>query len=240
VIRIQQDTCSIDFYNNFALLAPAETYIIIVESGVTVSACTTNGNAMHFLNMPSSYEIQIINYGTIEGGPGSGGNGAIESGCGSLIWASGGSPGGHAILTKSGVQIHIENHGIIAGGGGGGGGSSSNPFGFGGGGGGGAGMAGGAGGSGGGRWHAPPPFGFCVTTTEASPGMMGTATTGGMGGAGASDGGSGGNGGDRGQPGQNGTGQYSYIGGAAGKAISGGSGNTLVNNGSGQSFGVVD
>jgi len=235
IIHISEDTCSINFYNDYYLEDPASEYFIVIDSGVTVSNCGSY-SAMDFYNMTSPAIIKIFNYGTIEGFGGYGGPGSIISMNACISSPAGdGNPGGHAIWTKAGVIIEIQNHGIVAGGGGGGGGGDANPSGYGGGGGGGAGIDAGGGGSGGGTL-----INNCVITIIAEDGDDGTDVMGGAGGTGASGGGSGGNGGGRAQPGQNGTGQNPGLGGPAGKAIHGGSGNSITNIGAGQSFGVID
>ena len=85
-------------------------------------------------------------------------------------------------------------------------------------------------------------FGGCFPSRQGISGSTGTATLGGGGGISTNGGATGGQGGDRGQNGANGTGSLSLsaIGGSAGKAIGGGSGNVLTNLVGGQSFGLVD
>lgn len=232
--------CKVDFYALYGKGAPGKKYLINISAGVTISGCNPGDTALSFSSMPFDASVVINNYGTIQGAGGSGGNGTLEQGC-SLLWryAGAGAAGGYAVSTRSGVGITINNYGIVAGGGGGGGGSGGNTAGYGGGGGGGAGVVGGAGGPGGGTFGGGL---VCVPTIIASAGSSGTATAGGAGGPGDSGGAAGGSGGDRGQPGQTGTGNFSgfNMGGPAGKAIGGGSGNTLININGGQYFGVVD
>jgi hypothetical protein len=241
IISISSNVCELDFYNTYAKYSPASKYIVRVEPGVVISGCVSGDTALSFNNMPPNTSVTILNYGTIAGAGGTGGAGAVESGCvPSFAVAFPGQQGGYAISTKAGVSITVNNYGIVAGGGGGGGGSSKNPSGEGGGGGGGAGIVGGTGGAGGGVYRfSSGPISVCILAFTAQPGIAGTATMFGAGGAGANTGPAGGNGGLRGQAGQNGAGQNA-AGGGGGKAIGGGSGNVLNNISGGQSFGVVD
>lgn len=243
VIDITTNACKVDFYNAYARAAPAKKYLVRIAAGVTISGCVAGDTALSFNSMPFNAIVTIINNGTIAGGGGTGGFGGMEAGCsGGFPFPAGpGMTGGHAISTKTGVQVTINNSGIVAGGGGGGGGSSRNPGGEGGGGGGGAGIPGGNGGAAGGRYQfTGGPISVCVPAPLAQPGAIGQATVGGNGGAGNNGGGVGGNGGLRGQPGQNGNGPAAATGGNAGKAIGGGSGNVIINIGAGVSFGIVD
>jgi len=245
-IRITTSTCKLDFYNSYAKNNPASSYVIRIESGVTISGCAPGDTALSFSNMLNNANITILNYGTIAGAGGNGGMAAIESGCqaSQLPFPLPGNGGGHAVSSKTGVQITINNYGIVSGGGGGGGGSSKGTSsGQGGGGGGGAGIIAGTGGTGGGFYQAGstgPPFNLptCTVVITAQPGGAGQVTNGGPGGAGFNGGPAGGNGGARGQAGQNGP--TGAAGGAAGKAIAGGNGNVLNNISGGQSFGGVD
>lgn len=66
---------------------------------------------------PPGSRLNIVNYGTIVGHGGIGGNG--QSG---VVAAEVGKPGGHGLLIH-GITTNISNYGTIAGGGGGGGGS---------------------------------------------------------------------------------------------------------------------
>lgn len=244
IIYLDEDDCSIDFYNDYVLGDPAANYIIVIDTGVVIYSCAIpTQSAIDFSSVPSSMHVKIVNYGTILGLGGWGGSGNVDSldiECFSSD-PTDGTAGFPAIKTKPGVTIQILNHGVVAGGGGGGGGGDRNPSGFGGGGGGGAGGTA--------NYTSPPGHGggvrfidglLCVTIFYASDGTGGTETMGGAGGVGAEGGGTGGNGGGLGQPGQNGTGTNPGIGGAAGKAIEGGSGNSIVNFGAGQSYGGVD
>ncbi len=242
-ISITADACNVDFYNAYAKNFPAaKKYAIVIESGVTLSCGVSSPGAIDFNTLPYNATIKIINKGTIYGAGGGGGSGATgQVGGPCSRTAAGGSVGGNAITTKTGVPVSIENYGIIGGGGGGGGGGGRNVIGeFGGGGGGGAGTTPGTGGIGGGNTFSGP-FGSCGTITSiAQNGITASNLTGGGGGTGASGGGNGGAGGGLGQSGQNGTGTAAGAGGAAGKAIAGGSGNSIINKSGGQSFGVVD
>jgi hypothetical protein len=242
VVSISSNVCELDFYNTYAKFSPATKYIVRVEAGVTVSGCSPGDTALSFSNMSPNVSVIVINHGTIAGAGGTGGSGAIESGCiTSFAFATPGQAGGYAISTKAGVPVTVNNYGIIAGGGGGGGGSTKNPSGQGGGGGGGAGIVGGVGGTAGGVYQfSGGPISVCVPAITAQPGTPGQPTLAGTGGAGNAGGGTGGNGGLRGQTGQNGTGTFAATGGAGGKAIGGGSGNILNNISGGQSFGAVD
>ncbi len=240
IINITTSACKVDFYNTYAKGAPSKKYLINIAPGVSITGCNAGDTALSFNSMPFNAAITINNNGTIAGAGGGGGRGAIETGCIiSLIFAEQGKPGGYAISTRPGVIISVNNFGIVAGAGGGGGGGSKNPNGQGGGGGGGAGLVSGSGGPGGGIYGSGQ-FGGCFAITTAQPGATGQPTIGGTGGAGANAGGVGGNGGLRGQPGQAGTGTFVAPGGLAGKAIGGGSGNSLVNISGGQSVGMVD
>jgi len=247
VIDIIDDICNVDFYSQFARYAPAKRYIINISQDVYIYGCNPGDTALSFRNMPSGTSITINNnYGFILGGGGKGGKGQVEPGVGNCsitfpVLAEAGQAGGAAIVTKPGVAITVNNYGVVAGGGGGGGGSTKgSTSGYGGGGGGGAGLAFGPGGTGGGVFtQSCGQFGCtpCSPTILAQAGIAGTNLTGGTGGAGYNGGPSGGNGGNRGQPGQNGN---LLTGGAAGKAIGGGSGNIINNIGGGLTYGVVD
>lgn len=233
VINITTSQQALDFYqlvqNN-----PAPKYVVNINAGVTISASTAGGDAFIFNTMTFPAAITIINNGTIAGAGGVGGGATVKSGGGNCFgfFSTSGQSGGAAILTKPGVTISIKNYGIIAGGGGGGNpGSNVGETGYGGGGGGGAGIIGGTGGTGGGyRWA--NQFGGCNIDYVGMPGLIGTATAGGNGGAGVSGGTAGTAGGARGTA--------ASPGGAAGKAIRGGSGNSITNFAGGQFFGLVD
>jgi hypothetical protein len=247
IINITDDVCNVDFYSQYAKYSPAKKYIINISEDVYISGCNPGDTALSFRNMPSGTFITINNNnGAILGGGGKGGKGQVEQGTGncSVVFPVIGEPGqagGAAIVTKPGVTVTVNNSGVVAGGGGGGGGSTKGATsGYGGGGGGGAGLAFGSGGTGGGVFtQSCSQFGCtpCSPNILAQPGIAGTNLTGGKGGAGYNGGPSGGNGGNRGQPGQNGN---TTAGGAAGKAIAGGSGNVINNLNGGQTFGIVD
>ncbi len=245
VIIITANTCNIDFYNTYAKYNPAKKYVIKILAGVTVSACVSGDTALSFTSMPFTADITINNYGIIKGSGGRGGYGTYEADCGDCVdSAAKGGDGLPAIRTKAGVLIKINNYGLVAGGGGGGGGSggsgsSYNNFGgYGGGGGGGGGFAYSHGGSGGG--FATCIFLGCSPVSKAAGGSDGSNVIGGNGGAGFSGGYTGGHGGSLGLPGANGIGRLHGLGGAAGKAISGGSGNVINNVGFGDYYGGVD
>lgn len=245
IIHISSSAASLNFYDSFASKKPASRYLVIINSGVTLLGLNPSDTGLIFSTMPGSTTITLRNYGFIGGAGGRGGNGTIvySPNCPGLNFqGENGKTGGHAIATKAGVVISVINYGFIAGGGGGGGsgGPGSPPNGYGGGGGGGAGIGPGSGGNAG-VFHFfttnfPPG---CRIAAQSNPGTNGTITTGGSGGTGSSLGGNGGNGGARGMPGQPGS-DGMFIGGAAGKAIGGGSSNSLINVGGGQSIGAVD
>ena len=244
VITISSNMCKVNFFTTYAILYPSKKYIINIMPGVIVSGCNPGDTALSFNGLPYSADITINNYGIIEGAGGNGGNAAINRGCKPQDqFAFVGQNGGYAISTKDGIPITIKNYGIVAGGGGGGGGSgginSSN--GSGGFGGGGAGIVGGIGGIRGGFFTSSPIVGCVGAIAYAGQdGAMGQSTVGGAGGVGANGGSTGGNGGARAQPGQNGTGYLAALGGVQGKAIGGGTDNTIIIIGGGQTFGFVD
>ena len=244
IINITASACTIDFYNSYAKNAPASKYIINIAPGVTINGCAAGDTALSFSAMPFNASITINNKGTIAGAGGKGGNGARITNnfnCVSQIdSARSGQAGGFAISTKTGVPVTVNNYGIIAGGGGGGGGGGflAPTAGSGGGGGGGAGLTAGTGGNAGGGLGSPVNAGVCTYNNEGTTaGQPGTITGGGLGGNGGTSANPGGNGGGRALPG---TGSGITIGGSAGKAIGGGSGNTITNIGGGQSFGIID
>ncbi len=247
IITISSSICKLDFYNVYAKDKKANKYLVIIQPGVNITGCLPGDTAINFANMPGNAVINIRNYGTIAGAGGNGGNGRIKNGsanpCPGVLGSGGtnGRTGGSAIGTKTGVSISVINYGIVSGGGGGGGaGAFVVSTDYGGGGGGGAGSVFGNGGDPGISMTLIFTFPFgCQTTVESSPGLPGTSIIGGLGGAGSGGGGTGGIGGVRGQQGAPGSDNV-FVGGAAGKAIAGGSGNMLTNVGSGQSFGIVD
>ncbi len=244
-VGMGDDMCNVDFYSKWGRMLPALKYIINIPEDTYFNGCNPGDTALSFINMPPGISVIINNYGFILGGGGKGGNGQIEPGTSSpcnvlFTLAQAGQPGGAAIATKAAVQITVNNYGVVAGGGGGGGGSSKGATtGYGGGGGAGAGLATATGGMGGGFTATNcTQFGcVCVPTVFAQPGGVGTSITPGNGGAGFNGGPAGGNGGNRGQAGQNGN---IISGGAAGKAIGGGSANSINNFTGGQSFGTID
>ena len=134
-INITTDACKVDFYKTYAVFTPARKYLINVAQGVTISGCLAGDTALTFSTMPYNAEVTIVNRGNISGGGGDGGTGSIEQGCSQLYtYATNGKTGGNAVATKAGVQVVINNYGVIAGGGGGGGGSGRLTAGYGGGG----------------------------------------------------------------------------------------------------------
>jgi len=238
-IRISGNQCDINFQTDYAINYPLNTkFAVLIESGAVISSCA--GAAIDFNTMPGSASITLINNGIIKGHGGGGGHGAAGDQGTCYSAAENGFAGGNAINTKMGVRVTIHNYGTVASGGGGGGGGGRNAAGeYGGGGGGGGGIAFGGGGNGGGTTMSGL-FGACLIMSEAENGMNGESTNGGAGGLGLYGGGNGGSGGNIGMSGQNGTGTAAGLGGGPGKAISGGSGNQIINYGSGQSFGAVD
>ncbi len=244
-IEIFDDLVNLNFYTTYASQYPGrKKFVILIHEDRYI---TTNNSspALSFLSMPYPATISIINYGLIYGFGGNGGNGAAGQAANPCQPpAQNGQAGGNAIATIPGVKISIMNYGIVAGGGGGGGGGGRTAIGqYGGGGGGGAGYQWGVGGFGGG----PTANNICIptcvcgiSTSVAGNGTAGTNVNGGIGGTGNGGGGNGGNGGALGQVGQNGTGTAAGTGGAPGKAISGGSGNSIISSGFGQHFGIVD
>lgn len=248
VITIASNLCTVDFNAMYASISPSKKYLINILAGVVISGCDPGDTALSFDNMPFNADITINNHGTIAGGGGKGGNGAINRGCMFLdVVATSGQNGGFAISTRDGIPVTINNYGIVAGGGGGGGGSSgvNTTSSWGGGGGGGAGIVTSSGGVAGGLFvTSGAPISACVGLISylGQNGVAGLTTTGGSGGAGAGGGFSGGNGGGRGQAGQNGAGLIATgsVGGAAGKAIGGGTDNSILNISGGQTYGHVD
>lgn len=249
-ITIDNDVSNVDFYNTYAIKYPAiKKFVILItnEQYVTGVNNTFSGAAFNFTTIPTAgYRIRIINYGYILGYAGPGGRGAAgQVGAVCSYQANPGIAGGPAISAPPGTTITVLNYLIVAGGGGGGGGGGKLTEGqYGGGGGGGAGFPYASGGLGGGN----TAFNVCIPTCVcglsggniAANGASGTLLAGGTGGAGANSGGNGGNGGGLGQAGQNGTGTAGGAGGAPGKAIYGGTGNSIINLNGGQSFGIVD
>jgi hypothetical protein len=246
-IKISDDAVSINFYTDYGSKYPGiKKFVILIGEDVYITG-TSTGPAIDFTTMPlSNFNIKILNYGLIYGVSGKGGNGAAgQVGTQCDLQAQPGNAGGPAIKANLGTAIKIINYGIVAGGGGGGGGGGKTALGqYGGGGGGGAGLPFAPGGLGGGNTdHVNICIPTCVcgiTSTIAGNGAAGTNVTPGTGGAGANGGGNGGGGGALGQAGQSGTVTAAREGGAAGKTIYGGSGNSIINIGFGQSFGVVD
>lgn len=247
----------------------AFNYCLIINAGVTINALVQSGNAMDFTTLPSGARVYIQNYGRIVGGGGNGGMAGAQGNvttCSSQNNNGGnGGNGGHAMVTAPGVFISVTNYGLIAGGGGGGGGGDAGCCSAGGGGGGGAGIPVGLGGVGRCSQCAGATLCLgCTGNTCSSAGNNGNAPVGvanaigGTGGTFANEnspcgtgfnGNNGGNGGslagNGGSPADLGCGgcpdcRTPGIGGAAGKSISGGMGNQIVNSGGGQFYGSVD
>jgi len=218
VITIASNMCTVDFNAMYASISPSKKYLINILAGVVISGCDPGDTALSFNNIPYNADITINNYGTIAGGGGKGGNGAINRGCMFLdVVAAPGQNGGFAISTRDGIPVTTSS--------------------WGGGGGGGAGIVTGSGGTAGGLFvSSGAPISACVGLISylGQNGVAGLTTTGGSGGAGAGGGFSGGNGGGRGQAGQNGAGLI------AGKAIGGGTDNSILNISGGQTYGHVD
>lgn len=239
-INISEDVSNLNFYAVYGSKYPGiKKFVIFIGEDVYITGI--NFGAFPY---PSTVSIKILNYGLIYGVGGRGGQGAAgQVGTQCDMPADPGRAGGDAIITIPGIVITVLNAGIVAGGGGGGGGGGKTALGqYGGGGGAGAGFPLVTGGSGGGTTGF-----FCSTfcvcgliASVAANGTSGTNLIGGNGGAGANGGGTGGNGAGLAQTGQIGTGTAGGAGGAPGKAINGGSGNSIINIGIGQSFGVVD
>jgi hypothetical protein len=234
VINITTNRTALDFYQLVKDI-PATKYVVNISAGVIISASIVGGDAFVFNTMTFPAAITIINNGTIAGAGGKGKSGSrtIDPGGNCIYLPPNPTPGGAAILTKTGVTITIKNYGIVAGGGGGGIAGSNGVSGYAGGGGGGAGAVVGTSGTGAGA-YAYSLFSGCSLTLFGLSGVDGTSTTGGNGGAGASGGTAGTAGGARGAAG------IGLGAGAARKAIEGGSGNSITNFASGQFFGVVD
>ena len=235
--------CGVDFYNTYGKNYPnAKKMSVVIPLGVTIC------DGLNFATIPvsSTVNIKIVNYGTILGTGGMGGSGASgQVGGPCYANATAGAAGGAAISTRAGLTLTIDNFGLIAGGGGGGGGGGgTTPGQLGGGGGGGAGTNPGNAGIGGGGTISNPFGGGCGTIQSGTNpnGTIGTATTGGSGGTGLTGGGNGGIGGGRAQAGSAGTGTNPGAGGAPGKAVNGGggTGNIVINHGTGQVLGIVD
>ena len=247
IINITASACRVDFYYTYARNAPAKKYIINIFPAVTLSGCGAGDTALSFSSMPFNAVITINNNGTIAGSGGKGGNGVISlpivtfTCISQVALATPGQTGGAAISAKTGVLVTVNNYGIISGaGGGGGGGGLAGQFtnvSGGGGGGGGAGISVGTGGNAGGLLGNVSSGVCSIDNQGMTAGLPGTITTGGPGGNGGIPGNPGANGGGRALPGNN---APNASGGAAGKAISGGSGNSIVNIGTGQTLGVVD
>ena len=195
-------------------VAPLFATITIQSTGYLVGPDTSTAAFDTDANYPAWTTITLINYQTIMG---RGGNGGQGRGGGYSIGGNGGN-GGPAVWARTPMTLY--NYGVI--GGGGGGGAGEVPLydwrgsGGGGGGGGGYGSGGAAGDNGGygdGRWG------------WGNPGANSTSWAGGAGGAGTNGNGPGGNGGnigsageDKGSPYSNGMDRRSY-GGQPGNAV---------------------
>lgn len=224
-----------------------------INSGVFIRGATSTAAAM-FITGDFPGGIEVLNYGTLAGRGGTGGNGGIINGTtAAYTSATNGSAGGTAISISSytGPIIQILNYGYIRGGGGGGGGgrprrytftdSSDPPQTF--------TVAMGGGGGGGGQQAYGTSFGGNAGTTSSASylrngtaGGSGSSTSSGTGGsggvytAGSIYGGSGGNGGSygsQGNAGLSGLGGTAYglstSGGSAGRAITGYANASLTN-----------
>ncbi|MCB0667186.1 MAG: hypothetical protein KDC80_15265, partial [Saprospiraceae bacterium] len=241
IIEISGTYCNLDFYKQFSQFQPGHNYIVNITSGTIIGGCTAGDTALSFVNIPlAGTTITINNRGVIAGGGGAGGKGGEYRNQTFCVEPSSppqmGESGGPAIATRNGVIIKINNYGTIAGGGGGGGGGGQNTGSIdgGSGGGGGAGLPGGNGGAAGGIYSNTVQ---CILASSMAAGTAGGMTLGGPGGMSGSPGGEGG---ARGQPGAQGGGTAGVNGGLAGKAISGGSGNMVINLDAGQLFGTID
>lgn len=265
VIVITDTECGIDFFTTYTnSFTVPQKYLVIIPDSVLVRSCLLGGNALDFSGLPVGCKVKIKNFGAIVGGGGNGGDGGSQSDC---FFANNEDPengmnGGHAIVSADGIEISIDNYGLIGGGGGGGagGGGSGNCFLYlGGGGGGGAGAPSGYGGdevledmavsddctcfayesdAGGDGSYVNDP----EAPNYGGTGGGGFIFTGDCDSNGSDTGAFGGDGGSLGMPGQAGT-ECSNIfteGGMAGKAISGGTNNTIVNIEDGVVYGVID
>lgn len=242
VITITTDVCKLNFFDSIGKYSFSRKFLLIIPDTVIISGCATGDTALDLSKMPPG-EITIRNYGIIAGAGGKGGNGTRKNST-SIFCSSypplgeNGGRGGSAIATNQNFKVKVMNNGLIAAGGGGGAtGSYANPFtssDYGGGGGGGAGYPGGAGGNAG-LYHNSSCINGIITS---QPGIIGGGVLGGAGGLQSGAGTAGGNGGGLGQSGLSTS--AVFTGGAAGKAIIGGTGNQIVNIGSGQYIGIVD
>ena len=265
VIVITDDECGIDFFTTYTnSFTVPQKYLVIIPDSVLIRGCLSGGNALDFSGLPEGCEVKVKNYGAIVGGGGDGGDGGSYSYCFSPdnMDPTDGMNGGHAIVSANGIEISIDNYGLIGGGGGGGagGGGSGTCFIYvGGGGGGGAGAPQGNGGferfeylavsdecSCYGHQSDAGTSGSYVSDPEApnygGTGGDGFIFTGDCSSNGSDPGALGGVGGSLGVPRQPGT-ECSNIwseGGLPGKAISGGINNTIVNIEDGVVYGVID
>ena len=145
---ISSDTQNVNLYTLAGSPIDAGTYVITVNSGVTVGSASTASAAVTTGTWPAGATVKLVNNGNIYGKGGNGGNGGVY---GSTPPA--GLPGGPAISLSNDLTIDNTNCKIFGGGGGGAGGPGLvGNFGVtsgGGGGGGGQGVANSTGGTGG-------------------------------------------------------------------------------------------
>jgi hypothetical protein len=204
-LSIASNQQNYDLFTALGSPTAAKTFVLTIESGVTISSATPATPALYGTSdLPAGSILKIINSGVICGAGGTGGTGGTPS-----VDGTNGVGGGDAIRLLCDTVINNAS-GSIYGGGGGGGGSAGVPGSFwGGGGGGGAGIVAGTGGT--------------ANATYAEDGEDGTSTTGGEGGGVSNPniitGGSGGDLGEAGSDGLSGETISGGTGGAAGAAI---------------------
>lgn len=102
------------------------TITIIVSVGVVVYGSSSLGYAMETGLWPATTNLNLINYGSIQGRGGDGGTGGFAKRIGTVVSASNGvdgDDGGTALLLSA--DLDIDNQGNIYGGGGGGGGGGA-------------------------------------------------------------------------------------------------------------------
>lgn len=231
-VSITSNACDVHLYSLLGRPSGVLTVNVTIAQGVVLQALSTRSYAIDTTGFDSGTEINLFNFGYVQGHGGRGGRGGHAVSNDYAARGENGEAGGHAIRGPgSGRTLNIYNaNGFIRGGGGGGGGGgassssgSSVDGAMGGGGGGGAGGGlGGSPGAGGGRSSETANPGIAGST-----GVNGTFGTGGSGaGVAKGTGGVGGAGGDWGEAGQAGASPTNYSvaaaggsGGAAGKAV---------------------
>jgi hypothetical protein len=194
--------------------AAAGTYVVTVNSGITIYSDDTGTAALTVGAFPAGSTVRIVNNGDIIGMGGNGGGTTLSA-------TSAGSPGGNAIQLSTGYAVEIDNTSgnIWGGGGGGGAGRWGNGN-----------ALGGTGGGGASSNQSPSARGTLPGGYGPNTAADGNRTGGGNGGDGLNDpcvgdtGQPGGAGGTHGAAGNSGSGSAagptgSRSGGAAGKAI---------------------